>query len=63
MSQCTRTPDGIHGLVGGVNGSEVYCGYCLLLDEEQSKRAKDWWNGKHESDCLCSKCMLCNLAK
>lgn len=53
---CPKTPDGIHGLVGGVRGSEVRCGSCGELDEKETAKSKAWWAGKHEPDCLCSKC-------
>jgi len=53
---CSKSPDGIHGIGGGARGSEVRCGACGQLDEIETARAKAWWNGKHEKDCLCSKC-------
>lgn len=60
---CPKAPDGIHGLVGGVRGSDVFCGYCRELDEKETAKAKAWWNSKHEPDCLCSKCIPENKTK
>lgn len=54
--KCSKASDGIHGLVGGVRGSDVLCGYCGQIDEKETAKAQKWWNSKHESDCLCSKC-------
>ena len=41
--KCIKSNDGIHGLVGGVRGSEVHCGFCGQLDEVQTMRAQNWW--------------------
>ena len=45
---CSIYDDGIHRIDGGVRGSEVRCVLCGQLDEVETKKAQDWWNGKHE---------------
>ena len=44
--KCTKSSDGIHGLVGGVRGDKVRCGFCGQLDEKLTKRSQEWWKSQ-----------------